>query len=761
MILNKGEEIDNKNFTPNFEKSFGIKDEAFILQILRTNTYSDPIGSICREVISNCRDSHREAGKAEIPVEVELLEDELSNSKRQLVFRDFGVGLSPERMNEVYSVYGESTKRNSNQFTGGFGLGAKTPFAYTDSFQVKTVYHGLEYTYQLVIDKSEKGKIIEISKVQSDKQNQTEVIIPLQNKDIVTFTEKLMNTIQFWNPLPKFLGFENVNYSMVKKFFQTLTYNKILYENKYGRLVEDKSYNLHKINVLVDKIIYPLNLDSLRRNFELDRLQNNLVIEFDNGELDLSVSRERLYYSKRTIAKVQRRLDNFVNVAFLEFNKEINSLTTVREKLNWYNEKLNQFQGLKNNILKVKTSLYEFEDSLLLKNINHLVNHSQSYNEKKPVFQNKTKNFSTYSITVYYPTSFYNNKWWKFPVIIKSYRDKKTDAKIETLKTKYPEGFIIAYKIPLHLYIKSKDHYGRNKSQYVREGKKDIHVLGDYFNLESYRSIEKTKVTRVKKEKDDNIIIDKSKKTFSGFKVKDNSLETGRINRNDVDKNRTNIIVSANDLYSKNYFNGLSLKEVWNSQINWFYSLIIFLDTDNKQYNLVFLLSSEVDSFTKVFPESITIQEFLKQKVDKDLKNKLVSSHLLKLYSLHDVNKLDFDKLQGYYKYDLKLESLVLSVYNKFRNEVKSDCKLNRLNKLLDKRVDNEIKFNELTNFNLLYYITGRRIFTKSVNENKKSFVDKKKFILIYYIDNYRLETVIDSYLDQMTEYIKKGLGEI
>ena len=30
MIINQSEEIDNKNFTPNFEKSFGIKDEAFI-----------------------------------------------------------------------------------------------------------------------------------------------------------------------------------------------------------------------------------------------------------------------------------------------------------------------------------------------------------------------------------------------------------------------------------------------------------------------------------------------------------------------------------------------------------------------------------------------------------------------------------------------------------------------------------------------------------------------------------------------------------
>ena len=759
MIINQSEEIDNKNFTPNFEKSFGIKDEAFILQILRTNTYSDPIGSICREVISNCRDSHREAGKAEIPVEVELLEDELSNSKRQLVFRDFGVGLSPERMNEVYSVYGESTKRNSNQFTGGFGLGAKTPFAYTDSFQVKTVYNFIEYTYQLVIGKSWKGKIIEISKVQSDKQNQTEVIIPLQDKDVITFTEKLINTVQFWNPLPKFTGFENVNYKMVEKFFQTLTHNKILYENKFGRLVKDENYNLHKINVLVDKIIYPLNFNSLKRNFELDRLQNNLVIEFDNGELDLSVSREQLYYSKRTITKVQRRLDNFINLAFSQFRSEMDSLTTTKEKSNWYNEKSNEFQCLKNNISKVKTSLYKFEDSLLLKSINHLVNYSQNYNETKSQFQNKIRNFETYLITLYHSGSFYQTNWWKFPVIIKSYRDKKTDAKIETLKIKYTEGFIIASKIPLRTFLNNKDYWRKDKKDYIEKGKKDIHVLGDYFNLESYRSIEKIKLPRVKREKNDNIIIDKSKKTFSGFKVKDNSLETGRIHRNDINKNRTNIIVSANDLYLKDYFNGLSLKEIWDGQIYWFHSLMTFLDTDNKQYDLVFLLSSEVDSFTKVFPNSITIEEFLKQKVDKDLKNKLVSSYILKVNKLQDVQKLDYSKLQDYRRYDLSLENLVLLVYNKFKSELKHNSKLERLNKLIDKKIHYEINLFNLKVFNLLYYITGRKIFTKSF-EKTKGFIDTSKFILINYIDKYRLETIIEHHLDQITEYIKKGLGD-
>lgn len=757
MILNKGEEIDNKNFTPNFEKSFGIKDETFILQILRTNTYSDPIGSICREVISNCRDSHREAGKAEIPVEVELLEDELSQSKKQLVFRDFGVGLSPERINEVYSVYGESTKRNSNQFTGGFGLGAKTPFAYTDSFQVKTVYHGLEYTYQLVIDKSEKGKIIEISKVQSDKQNQTEVIIPLQDKDVNTFTEKLIRTVRFWNPLPKFLGFENVNYYLLKKLFNHRIYNTVLYENKFGRLVEDKSYNLHKINVLVDKIIYPLNLDSLKRDFKLDRLQNNLVIEFDNGELDLSVSREQLYYSKRTITKVQRRLDNFVNMAFLEFNKEINSLTTVREKLNWYNESRNQFQGLKNNISKVKNSLYKFEDSLLLKSIEHLINHSQGYNEQKPVFQNKPKNFHTYSITVYYPRSFYNNNWWKFPVIIKSYRDKKTDAKIETLKTKYPEGFTIASKIPLPLFLKSKDHYGRTKSQYIREGKKEIHILGDYFALSKYRSVEKTKLPRVKK---DNSMVDKSKKTFSGFKYNEGFLNKGKIHKNDLSKIRlTHLIISFDDL-SEVTDNGLTYGQVWNQSVSWFENLVRYLD-NSKNYEIVFLLRDEVKAFQQMFSDSITIENFLQGKITKKLKDDLTKYYLVK--KLFDKTRLNYDLLlkREYYDSQLKVESLVLCCYEQFRNELKPIKSLNRLIKLLDKNnIDENIKFGNYESIsNLLYYITGRKIFTKDLKNYKP--INTNKFVLLNYIRSYEMSSLIRNNLQELTDYIKKGLGEI
>lgn len=757
MIIHTSEEVDNKNFVPNFEKSFGIKDETFILQILRTNTYSDPIGSICREVVSNCRDSHREAGKAEVPVEVELLEDELSNFKKQLVFRDFGVGLSPERINEVYTVYGESTKRNSNQFTGGFGLGAKTPFAYTDSFQVKTIYNGLEYTYQLVIDKSEKGKIIEISKIQSDKQNQTEVIIPLQDKDVITFTEKLIRTIQFWNPRPKFIGFENVNHSMVEKFFYRLNDSEVLYENKYGRFVKDENYNLHSINVLVDKIIYPLNLDSLKRDFKLDRLQNRLVIEFDNGELDLSISREQLYYTKRTITKVQRKLDNFINVAFQEVKSKINSLKTPREKFYYYHEQDSKFSTLKSNLSKVKNLIYSFENEVALKNINHLIHYSNKYSETKKSFQNK--NSSTYEVTMYYPNSFYGAKWWKFPVIIKSYRDRTNNAKIETLKSKYPEGFIIASKISLYHYLKSKDHYySRNKSQYIKEGKKDIHKFAELFDIESYKSVEKTKSPRVKKEKSE-VAIDKSKKVFSGFKYKEGFLTRGKIHKNDIDKNESYIIVSFDDS-SEVSDCGLTYGKIWNQNFPYFYTLIKHLD-NSKNYSVIFLCRDEIQNFKGMASDSITVEDFLKGKISKKLKDDLIISHLVQ--KLFSQKRLEYNLLlKGEYSSWFNTENVTLCFYEKLKseNQVQSVKSLDRLIKILDKNnLHEDLKFNKNHVSNLLYYITGRKIFQKDLKQFK--VIDVSKFALLNYIKDYNMSSLIKNDLQELIDYIKKGLGEI
>jgi len=105
--------------------NYGVSTDnlPLLFQMLRTNLYSDIHGSIIRELASNVVDSHIEAGKPDAVGEIEWIdENRLLGVDAQLIIRDFGVGLSPERMRTVYGNYLSSTKRDSNDQTGGFGL---------------------------------------------------------------------------------------------------------------------------------------------------------------------------------------------------------------------------------------------------------------------------------------------------------------------------------------------------------------------------------------------------------------------------------------------------------------------------------------------------------------------------------------------------------------------------------------------------------------------------------------------------------------
>ena len=145
------------------EDSMGIIIDSLI------NLYSDPIGSIVREVTSNCYDAHREKDlkvTGTIPItdeddpkwfhptskkpQIEFQEENvLLGVGNAFLFRDFGVGLSKKRVEEIYTLFGNSTKRDDNNQIGGFGIGAKSPFSYTDTFYIMSKHNGKTFSYML------------------------------------------------------------------------------------------------------------------------------------------------------------------------------------------------------------------------------------------------------------------------------------------------------------------------------------------------------------------------------------------------------------------------------------------------------------------------------------------------------------------------------------------------------------------------------------------------------------------------------------
>src|SRR5437764_1238749 len=104
----------------------GIAEESmpFVFELVSKQLYSNPIGSVVREITSNCFDANIEAG-VDNPVVISKKYD--SDEGYSIEFQDRGIGLSGRRLVDVYMNYFSSTKRLDNTQIGGFGIGSKTP----------------------------------------------------------------------------------------------------------------------------------------------------------------------------------------------------------------------------------------------------------------------------------------------------------------------------------------------------------------------------------------------------------------------------------------------------------------------------------------------------------------------------------------------------------------------------------------------------------------------------------------------------------
>ena len=117
------------NIKDSEKESFKIKASAKAYYVL-SNLYSFPKHAVIRELSTNAYDSHIQSGKGDIPFEVHIP----TWHEPFFEIKDYGTGLSPESIKNLYITYFDSDKIHTNELNGCLGLGSKSPFTVSSSF---------------------------------------------------------------------------------------------------------------------------------------------------------------------------------------------------------------------------------------------------------------------------------------------------------------------------------------------------------------------------------------------------------------------------------------------------------------------------------------------------------------------------------------------------------------------------------------------------------------------------------------------------
>lgn len=299
------------------ETSFSIKASPIAFDILSNKLYSDPILAIVRELLCNAYDSHVVAGTIDTPIDV-IFPNNLENT---FTIRDYGTGLSKESIYELYTTFFGSNKSDSNDLTGGFGLGSKTPFAYTTSFSVTSYYNGVESKY-LVTKKDGYPTIYEISDTPTTEPNGLKVVIPVSkdNYDTGKFFTAFQNYIYY---IPEINVNSNAEYYKGIKVYQKD--NITCYKTKYTYKNECKVFIKQGQNVYGVSTNKYIGYETLDIFSDINRYLD-VVIEVPIGTIGITPNREQLSVEDKDFHTVANILTKCINTFITNFEDLIEVL---------------------------------------------------------------------------------------------------------------------------------------------------------------------------------------------------------------------------------------------------------------------------------------------------------------------------------------------------------------------------------------------------------------------------------------------------
>lgn len=310
-------------------QSFGIAQTAEFFQVLSSSLYSNKKLAVVRETLCNAWDAHIEGGVTDTPIKVTL-------DDKKLIIQDFGPGIHADDMPHHYCTYGGTTKVTNENVTGGFGLGCKSPFAYTDHFEVTSCHEGVKTVYRLSLSSAMVGGLPSMTEIVSVPTKETGLTVSI---DIETSSDRR----DFDALVRQIASFGAMNLELNRQKVKTIPFDKAPHGFLIvqGKLIQN---NESLLCVRYGNVVYPMG-----RHEDYDQLYNKAVnvvsklskdrygwgngvqwttvLQAQPNTISVTPSRESISMTEHTVTTLKKLLTEFLSFMHgLDYKEKLRQL---------------------------------------------------------------------------------------------------------------------------------------------------------------------------------------------------------------------------------------------------------------------------------------------------------------------------------------------------------------------------------------------------------------------------------------------------
>lgn len=308
MIIEEKSNIVESSFET---QSFGVNMNGMLFSVLYDKLYENKERTVLQEITANALDSHKAVGKEDVPIEIIL--PNVMNP--ELIITDFGVGMSKETIYEIFTVFGNSTKRDNNNEIGGYGLGAKTPLVLSDSFTVTTTHKGMTTSVMCYLNGSQPD-FSTTEPVDEGRPDGTIVTVPVTDERVMDRLRKEAHNLFVLCPVKPII-FGGGVFTEIEKYYEddnlailSPSYNM----GRYDKTLDKVSVGpfMYEIPSALRERLSEAQIELLPLSFNSSVYSHIKVLKFNIGELVLAPSRDRIEDTEENYEAIKNKI-NLIN----------------------------------------------------------------------------------------------------------------------------------------------------------------------------------------------------------------------------------------------------------------------------------------------------------------------------------------------------------------------------------------------------------------------------------------------------------------